>query len=342
MTITPFLTESWRAAAVEAGRHVDASVLLAAAGRELLLPALKRRGAGAAIGPAVSSMPLGWGFGGIVTSDGQVTGADVRATVAELARAGTSAVHFRPAPQQDAAFAESRLPWTRVKRNHSYEVDLGEGWPAVFGAFASSVRRATRKAEKAGVVVERRTDAQAVAEFYRLYRLSVSRWAGQSRLPSWLWQARAGYAEPLRKYHAVMSLLGDDCGIWLAHHGRRVVASIIVLSHHGEHAYWRGAMDADLAGPVRANDLLQARAIEHACATGASRYAMGLTEPGSGLARFKSGFGAELRVSHEYVLDRPWRSRLRDAAESLRSRANGSGSRPGGSPEEQPRVRQPR
>lgn len=319
MTITPFLTESWRAAAVEAGRYVDASVVHASGGRELLLPALRRRRAVAALGPATSSMPLGWGFGGIVASDGQVTGADVRATVSALGEAGTTSVHLRPAPQQDAAFAESGLPWTHVKQNHSYEVDLGQGWATVVGAFASSVRRATRKATKAGVVIERRTDAAAVAEFYRLYRLSVSRWANQSRLPNWTWQARARYAEPLRKYHAVLSQLGEDCGIWLAHHDGRVVASIIVLSHDGEHAYWRGAMDADVAGPVRANDLLQARAMEHACAAGAGRYAMGLTEPGSGLARFKSGFGAQLRVSHEYVLGTPMRSRLKDAVRSVRS-----------------------
>jgi hypothetical protein len=329
VTTTPFLTESWRAAAVEAGRYADASVTIHSAGRDLLVPALRRKRAAGTVVPALSSMPLGWGFGGIV-ADGPVDGTDVRTVAAELVRSGTSTLQFRPSPHQDVAFAESGVPWTRVTRNHSYEVALTHDWHAVFGAFSSSTRRATRKAEKAGVRVERRTDAAAVAEFYRLYRLSVSRWALQSRLPGWLWQARAGYAEPLRKYHAVVSHMADDCGIWLAHHGGRVVAAIIVLSHGTEHAYWRGAMDADLAGPVRANDLLQARAIEHACSQGATRYAMGLTGPGSGLARFKSGFGAQPRVSHEYLLDTPWRSRLREAGHSVRSRALATATRGGG------------
>lgn len=326
--MSPFLTGSWRAAAVETGRFADASIAFTAAGRELLVPALRRRGAAGHLAPAVSSMPLGWGFGGIV-ADGPVDGADVRAAVAALTGSGSSTLQLRPSPRQDAAFAESALPWTRVQENHSYEVDLTAGWVDVFGGFASSVRRATRKAEKGGVLVERRTDLAAVAEFHRLYRQSVRRWADRSRLPAWFWQARAAHAEPLRKYHAVVSRMGDDCGIWLAHHAGRVVAAIIVLSHGNEHAYWRGAMDADLAGPVRANDLLQARAIEHACSQGATRYAMGLTEPGSGLARFKSGFGAQLRVSHEYLLDTPWRSRLRDAGQSVRSRALASATRAG-------------
>ena len=268
----------------------------------------------------VSSMPLGWGFGGLVVPGGHATGADVDATVAELARTGTAAANFRPPPEQDAAFAGSTVRWSGVRQNHSYELCLEQGWPTVSQAFTSSVRRAARKAEKVGVVVERRTDAAAAEEFYRLYRLSVMRWAGQSRMPRWLVEARARYVEPVRKYHAVLSQLGDDCGIWLAHHGGVVVAAILVLVHQGEHAYWRGAMDAELAGPVRANDLLHATAIEHACATGGHRYAMGLTAPGSGLARFKSGFGAQPKVSHEYVLATPLRCRMRDAAEWARAR----------------------
>ena len=159
-----------------------------------------------------------------------------------------------------------------------------------------------------------RTDREAVAEFHRLYRLSVRRWARQTRVPDRVMELRATLAEPMVKYEAVLGRLGDDCGIWLARHSGSVVGALVVLSHGSEHAYWRGAMDLELAGPVRANDLLQASAIEHACVGGADRYAMGLTAPGSGLARFKSGFGAEPRISHEYAIEPSWRSRLRRGA----------------------------
>jgi hypothetical protein len=307
--MTPFQTPGWRAAAVATGRFVDATVVAGYAGHEVVLPALQRRGPS----QAIQSLPRGWGFGGIVTP-GAPTAADVRAAIAELDRRGVRGARLRPPPDQDALFAGSGVGWSTVGENHSYEIDLGRGWPAVATGFASSVRRAVRKAEKSGVEVERRTDREAVAEFHRLYRLSVRRWARQTRVPDRVMELRATLAEPMVKYEAVLGRLGDDCGIWLARHSGSVVGALVVLSHGSEHAYWRGAMDLELAGPVRANDLLQASAIEHACVGGADRYAMGLTAPGSGLARFKSGFGAEPRISHEYAIEPPWRSRLRRGA----------------------------
>jgi hypothetical protein len=322
--MTPFQTPAWRAAAVDTGRFVDATVVTRSAGREVVLPALRPRGPSR----AVQSLPKGWGFGGLVTSTG-TTPADVAAVMAELSRRGTHDARMRPPPDQDHLFARSGVAWSTVVENHSYEIDLTEGWSRVAASFASSVRRAVRKAEKSGVVVERRSDLEAMAEFHRLYRLSVLRWAEQTRVPTRVMELRATLSEPMAKYEAVLARLGGDCGVWLARHSGVVVGALVVLSHGGVHAYWRGAMDLEQAGPVRASDLLQASAIEHACQQGADRYAMGLTEPGSGLARFKAGFGAELKVSHEYVIAPPWRSRVQRGVapvlEPLRGWAVGRG-----------------
>jgi hypothetical protein len=337
MGIAPFQTPGWIEAAVSTGRYADASVTTQVAGRELRLPCLRRR---LPLGGTVSSMPLGWGFGGLVCAS-EVTGDDVRAVVDELARQRASDVVLRPGPDQDPAFAESGVAWSEVRENYSFEVDLSPGWPAVSAGFASSVRRAARKAERAGVTVRRRTDPTAVEEFLRLYELSVRRWADGVRLPVWASVARSRLIEPRDKYAAVLRHLGDDCGIWVAEHDGTAVAAIIVLSHQGEYAYWRGAMDADLAGPVRANDLLHVTALEHACAAG-ERYAMGLTAPDSGLARFKRGFGAQPRVSHEYALCSPWRARQRRAWQLVRSRVSSPperAARPAGSPRPAPEAR---
>ena len=337
MRVAPFQTPAWVAAAVSTRRYTDASVTTQVSGRELRLPCLRRR---SPLGGTVSSMPLGWGFGGLVSAS-DVTGDDVRAVVDELARRGVSDLVLRPGPDQDPAFAKSGVGWTRVRENCSYEVDLSPGWPAVSAGFASSVRRAARKAERAGVTVRRRTDPAAVEEFLRLYELSVRRWADGVRLPVWASVARSRFVEPRGKYAAVLEHLGDGCGIWVAEHEGAAVAAIIVLSHEGEYAYWRGAMDADLAGPVRANDLLHVSALEHACGAG-ERYAMGLTAPDSGLARFKRGFGAEPRVSHEYALCSPWRARERRAWEQVRARVASPPERaaaPAGSPHPAPRSR---
>jgi len=55
---------------------------------------------------------------------------------------------------------------------------------------------------------------------------------------------------------------------------------------HGENAdYWRGYSRKDLAGPSRANNLLQRLAIEDACDAGCRYYSMG----GSGVVPLSSG-----------------------------------------------------
>ncbi len=209
MTTTPFQTPAWRGAAVRTGRFVDATVVVESAGREVVLPALRRRGL-----PGVASLPVGWGFGGVVAPDGIPVAGDVAAVVAELGRRGVRSARLRPPPRQDAAFEESGVDWSRVLVNHSYELDLAAGWPAVSAGFASSVRRAVRKAERSGVVVERRTDREAMAEFHRLHRLSVLRWAEGTRVPGRVMQARAALAEPMAKYDAVTAALGTGaaCG----------------------------------------------------------------------------------------------------------------------------------
>ena len=66
----------------------------------------------------------------------------------------------------------------------------------------------------------------------------------------------------------------------------------MVLQSSGTAHDSRGAMDADVAGPTRANDLLHRRAIEDACAAGCDSYHMGETGQSSSLAQFEERFGA--------------------------------------------------
>ena len=57
-----------------------------------------------------------------------------------------------------------------------------------------------------------------------------------------------------------------------------------MLTQGGNDTYWRGAMNQDLAGPSRANDLLHRLAIEDACERGWSAF-LGISNP----ARASSG-----------------------------------------------------
>jgi hypothetical protein len=81
-------------------------------------------------------------------------------------------------------------------------------------------------------------------------------------------------------------------------------AAMIVLRQGGHVRYWRGAMDHRIASPSRANDLLHHQVIADACATGARRYHLGDSRPGSSLAAFKTGFGALPYPSNSYRFER--------------------------------------
>jgi hypothetical protein len=82
------------------------------------------------------------------------------------------------------------------------------------------------------------------------------------------------------------------------------VAAIVVLSSGAHAKYWKGAMNKQLAGPIRANDLLHRLAIEDACQNGYSFYEMGMTRPASPLAVFKEKLGAVPRPVHSLRAER--------------------------------------
>jgi lipid II:glycine glycyltransferase (peptidoglycan interpeptide bridge formation enzyme) len=92
--------------------------------------------------------------------------------------------------------------------------------------------------------------------------------------------------------------------LWVAWHDGRPAAGILVLQGEHNAHYTRGAMDREVAGPTRANDLLHRLAIEEACAAGCHSYHMGETGASESLARFKEGFGARPVPYAEYALER--------------------------------------
>ena len=63
----------------------------------------------------------------------------------------------------------SHLPSQPSTVFHGHSLDLSDGAEVLFKKFASSVRRAIRKAERSGVTVRLNTSEEAMREFYRLH-----------------------------------------------------------------------------------------------------------------------------------------------------------------------------
>jgi hypothetical protein len=287
-TALPTQTPEWLDCVCAAGRYEDVTRAYAAAdGRRLVLPLVRR----AAV---ESSLPWGWGTGGLLCSGGDLLAHDVTAVAEDLLCRRVLRIAVRPGPAREEAWRMG-MPCDVVRTHQMVQsVDLSGGFEHVWRhRFNGGVRRACAKAERSSLDIECDDGGRLVDAFDALYRKSVERWARKAqrsiRVARWTAQLR----EPRRKYAIVASGLGRACRIWLASRGGEPAAAIIVLSH-GEHSsYWRGAMDPAVEGGTRANDLLHRLAIEDACTSGRRFYHMGESAPGSSLARFKRGFGAE-------------------------------------------------
>lgn len=298
-----FQARSWVDAICSLGSWCDASRLYEFPdGGRFLLPLVRRAGPPAAA-TWQGSFPAGWGTGGLVGAE-QPSPHELAQIFADLREQPVLRTSVRPNPVQDGAWAAARPPdVVRVPRL-AHVLDLAGGFGEVWRKrFKGSARTAVRRAERAGLVVECDTSGRLVPAYYRLYNLSLERWAVRQHEPRALALWRGRRRDPQRKLAAIARSLGDKCRLWLASHDGRPVAGILVV-HAANASYTRGAMDLELARRTSANYLLHKLAIEQACAEGCRRYHMGETGTSAQLAQFKTRFGAVGVPYGEYHVER--------------------------------------
>lgn len=317
----PTQTGRWLDAICSVTGLEDASRMYQAVdGRLLVLPLLRRRALGVPL--VETSLPYGWGPGGLLAEDGLLRPDDVRAVFADLATAGAPLVRLRPSPATAKVWDEAASPVALRRAHMAQTVNLGAGFDEVWRArFKGDTRNRVRRAERHGVVIERDDTGRLVWIFQELYWKSVARWARHDGRPLVLARWQAARQEPDRKLAAVSAAMGDCCRTYVAYVKGSPAAAIVVLLGGTGAAYWRGAMDEDAAGKSYANYLLHSTAIKDACAAGCSAYHMGDSAPGSKLALFKSRFGAEERHYASYRVERLPFTTATDAARGVLGKA---------------------
>jgi len=287
-------TPEWMDCVCASGHYEDATRAYGSAdGHQVVLPLAGWRNLPAAASVA-SSMPFGWGTGGLICPGGRVSSQEVAAVVADLSTQRALLVGVQPSPAAESAWATA-VPEDVVRIRHmTQSVDLSGGFDDVWNhGFASTVRSHCRKAERRGVTAERDDTGRLMEVFDALYRRSVVRWARQQHEPLWLAQWRARRRDPRCKFEIVAERLGPACRVWVAWRAGEPIAAIVVLTQ-GEHStVWRGAMDREAAKGTGANELLHRLAIEEACQSGHRFFHLGESAPSSALARNKRGFGAK-------------------------------------------------
>jgi hypothetical protein len=293
-----FQTPTWLDCICKVGPYEDASRLYETTeGRQLVLPLARRARLPTPLATE-ASLPFGWGNGGLVAA-GAPRAPEIEAVFADLAHRSLLRTSVRPNPLLAARWAAAAPPDVvavpHVAHILALHGDFGQVW---MQRFKGATRTAVRKAERSALTVECDTSGTLVPVFYDLYRRSIVRWAHRQHEPLVLARWRALQRDPCRKFQLVAEHLGAACRVWVAWLEGQPIAAIIVLHQGATASYWRGAMDAALAGPRRANQLLHRLAIEDACVAGCRWYHMGDTGLSTSLAQFKAGFGA---TPHRYV-----------------------------------------
>lgn len=170
-------------------------------------------------------------------------------------------------------------------------LDLTPGPEALFSHFDSSVRRAIRKAEREGLMVEVRTDWQAVAHFYQMH----GRTRRRHGLPP---QPKAFFVH----VHEEIIKTGRGAVVTVSQNGRPVAGAMFF--HRDRKAVYKfGACD-ERRQETRANNLAMWAGIQHLAERGCETLHFGRTDrEHEGLRRYKLGWGAAESVLNYYRLD---------------------------------------
>jgi hypothetical protein len=299
-----FHSPDWVDGVCRAGGFRDASrEYVTPDGRVLVLPMVARSYVGGALS-VQASMPADWGVGGVISQDPVVPG-DLTAVCADLGRQrGVLRSFIRPAALTGALWEQAALSGAKPTPRLCHVLDLEGGFETVWEQrFSKSARRYVRKAEKAGVVVERDDTGTRLPEYFTLVEDSVTRWARQQHEPLLLSRWRARRRQTVEKMQMLAAAMPSSFGLYLAVWEGRPIAGTVVYRAAGTRAT-SAAMIKDLAGPIGANYLLERTAIEDACAAGSTHYDLGESGNSAGLAMYKTRFGAEPRSYVSVVVER--------------------------------------
>ena len=174
---------------------------------------------------------------------------------------------------------------------HGHSLDLRDGPAPLFERFASSVRRAIRKAERSGLSVHSSTSAEGVRDFYRLHVRTRRRHG----LP----------VQPFSFFRNIHTHVIKP-GFGFATVARRSFQPVAaaVFFRLGANAVYKFGGSDDRYQDLRPNNLVMWHAIQHLTDTKVDTLHLGRTSPhNEGLRRFKSGWGATEKPINYFRFD---------------------------------------
>ncbi len=202
-------------------------------------------------------------------------------TLMEAARHHGQARHWNYLEQRGGVHSGGDKPtyWA-----HRLPLDRSPG--VLLGSFDSAVRRAIRKAERAGVTVEFRTDIESIRTYYRLHC-----------------RTRTKHGAPPQPFHFfkalwVNALQNDNGFVALAFHNQRPIAGAVFLKL-ARHAIYKFSASDERFQDLRGSNIVIWKAMCKLIDAGVTELNFGKTSlSNEGLRRFKRSWGSEEYVLH--------------------------------------------
>ena len=172
-----------------------------------------------------------------------------------------------------------------------HNIDLRSGIEVLFSRFASSVRRAIRKAEKSDLDVQVVSSRDAVLKFYWLHTLTRKRQGLPSMPLSYFLRIYDSIIEPGLGFVAMVEK-----------EARPVAAAVFFI--YGKRAMYKSAASDKTFQNLRPNNLAMWEGIKSLIRRGAETLHLGATSmDGEGLRRFKLSWGSEEEVTRWFRFD---------------------------------------
>jgi Acetyltransferase (GNAT) domain len=285
-------TPEWLDCLCRARGYVDASRLYELPdGRIMVLPLAAKVLAGVRV--AEESWPHGWGYGGAVVAGGEVTAADARLVLTDLARRRVVRSAVVPMPLVGGVWEQAAPRYAQRVPYLTQILNLEGGFDTVWSKrYRRQVRASVRKAERFSLEVRRDHGGNAVDVFAELHRQSVDRWARQRGQPLRVARLLARWRNFAGRVAAASAALGDACVIWSVFRAGEAVAVNVVLQFGQHNMGWLSVTNRELANETGATYLLHSRTIEDACRSGVRQFHLGESDPGSPVEHYKAQFGA--------------------------------------------------
>jgi len=171
-----------------------------------------------------------------------------------------------------------------AEKYYGHRLDLTIGTENVFARFKDSVRRAIRKAEKSGLIVEVARTRKAMLDFYRLHVRTRRRHG----LPP----------QPLSFFLNIdEEIMKADLGFLVLAKSRTSPIAAAVFFYSGQAALFKFGASDERSHEFRGNNLVIWEGIKQLCEKGLKTLHFGRTSIGNdGLQRFKLSWGTDEEI----------------------------------------------